>query len=174
MTKNVIAGTEYQLLLRCNLSLTLTVEGYLLKISLNWIWRYHCSQCSQCSQHQYLSSSSNLCISLLTVIIHKKYLGLPAIRWDKLCKHRELELDRLQLPDSFEHQHQKQKFPCQVQQVLRLISPPHALHLTMCCCCCCYPSTLVSCTTYVKYVCEHLMKTSLCIIIRVFTFWTVN
>ena len=37
MTKNVIAGTEYQLLLRCNLSLTLTVEGYLLKISLNWI-----------------------------------------------------------------------------------------------------------------------------------------
>ena len=32
----------------------------------------------------------------------------------------------------------------------------------------------LSCTTYVKYVCEHLMKTSLCIIIRVFTFWTVN
>ena len=102
-------------------------EGYLLKIRLNWISRY------QCSQHQYLGSSSHLCISLLTVIIHKKYPGLPAIRWDKLCKHRELELDRLQLPDSFEHQHQKQKSPCQVHQhqVLRLISPPHAHNILL-------------------------------------------
>ena len=32
MTKNVIAGTEYQLLLRCNPSLTLTEAGYLLKM----------------------------------------------------------------------------------------------------------------------------------------------
>ena len=125
MTKNVIAGREYQLLLRCDLSLTLTVEVYLLKICFNWISGY------QCSQHQHLRSSSHLCISLLTVVIHKKDLGLPAIRWDKLCKHKELELDRLQLPDSFEHQHQKQKSPCQVQQVLGLMQPML--------CCCCYP-----------------------------------
>ena len=166
MTKNVIAGTEISsILLLCNLSNTpvwkdiFTQDTFELDLMI-----------SQCSQHQYLRSSSHLCISLLTVIIHKKYLGLPAIRWDKLCKHRELELDRLQLPDSFEHQHQKQKSPCQVHQVLGWFLLPMHIILR----CCCYPWKLVSCTTYVKYVCEHLMKTSLCIIIRVFTFWTVN
>lgn len=125
MRKNVIGGTEYQLFyfFLCNLSHTpLWKDIY---------WRYVWTGYQYQSQHQYLGSSSHLCISLLTVIIHKKYLGLPAIRWDKLCKHRELELDRLQLPDSFEHQHQKQKSPCQVHQVLRLIS----LHIVLCCCC---------------------------------------
>ena len=153
------------------------MEGYLLKIRLNWIWWYHCTVLSTnisaphhiCAFHYWQSSVIR---NILDCQLSDETSSVNTESWSLTDSSYQTPLNinikSRNLPAKYTN----------TKYCAWFLRHMHIIFCCCCCCsccyCCCYPWKLVSCTTYVKYVCEHLMKTSLCIIIRVFTFWTVN